>query len=78
MEAHKPGKLAHGQTVETGAVNEGELQELRDGYQESRDREEISRLLRTATRLIEDADLSSASEKLKMAGELASRQRTAR
>lgn len=39
---------------------------------ENRDREEMQRLLREATALIEKADLGLASEKLKEAGDLAS------
>lgn len=40
---------------------------------ENRDHEEMHRLLREATALIEKADLGLASEKLKEAGDLASR-----
>lgn len=39
---------------------------------ENRDHEEMQRLLREATALIEKADLGLASEKLKEAGDLAS------
>lgn len=46
---------------------------LRDRSSETGACEELSRLLREATRLIETADFSRASEKLRKAGELASR-----
>lgn len=42
-------------------------------FDENRDHEEMHRLLRDATALIEKADLGLASEKLREAGDLASR-----
>lgn len=46
---------------------------LQEGVGESKDREELSRLLREAARLMETADLSGASETLGKATDLARR-----